>query len=160
MMSRKHFIIMQTIVAVLVVLVLVIFAAGCAGYQQPVPRHQVDAEVSEVYEITYTFNAYDSLTRKMLNLPIRYTTTVPGWANDIADDQTPSNVTVLGAKRPKAFEYNSVSGTITSGATASTVLECSWVAVTVSGTKTSERSRGGEDEGTGPSATATCEYRA
>lgn len=119
------------------------------------------AAAFEDYTIVYSFEAFDSLTQKIVHPAIHIVAYVPGWANDVkVEPSSPITYTINGTERPAAEQYSRVIGTVVQGGSASTVLRCTWAAQTIAGPRTSAHSRGGEDEGTGTSATATCEYKA
>lgn len=150
----------RKILALTALAVLAQLMGACAPQPGKVyPPRQVAA--FDDYNIVYSFEATDSLTGKLVHPAIQVTAYVPGWANDSRVEPTsPITYTINGSERPAAEQYSRVTGTVVSGGAASTVLKCTWAAQTVAGPRTSAHSRGGEDEGTGTSATATCEYKA
>ena len=150
MMSRRAYLWLQTINAVLVVLVLFL-TGGC-----------VAAPVREGTIVTFTFETWDTKLRFLGGYPVEVTINVPGFAPLSAAGKTSFNYSVSSTKYAKAAEQINVEARVE--APPGTLLTCSWVAATPAGTRSSERSRGGEGSAAvpadGTSATTTCEYKA
>lgn len=122
----------------------------------------VAAPVREGTIVTFTFETWDTKLRFLGGYPVEVTVNVPGFAPLSAAGKTSFNYSVSSAKYAKAAEQISVEATVQ--APPATLLTCTWVAATPAGTRSSERSRGGEGSASvpadGTSATVTCQYQA
>jgi hypothetical protein len=150
MMSRRAFLWWQTLNAALVALVLVL-TGGC---QAPPFR--------ESTTVTFTFETWDTKSRLQGGYEVEVTVNVPGFAPLSVSGKTSFSYSVPSAKYPAAAKQIDVEATVQ--APPSTLLTCTWTAVTSTGTRSSERSRGGEGSAAvpvgGTSATTTCQYQA
>lgn len=150
MKSRRAYLWLQTMNAVPVVLILFL-AGGC-----------VAAPVREGTIVTFSFETWDTKLRFVGGYPVEARFNVPGFAPFDAAGKTVFKYQVSSAEYPKSAEQIDVEATVQ--APPGTLLTCSWTAATPAGTRSSERSRGGEGSTSvpadGTSATVTCQYQA
>lgn len=150
MMSRRAYLWLQTFNAALVALILPL-AGGC-----------VAAPVREGTVVTFTFETWDTQSRFMGGYPVEASFSVPGFAPLVSAGKTAFKYQVSSTKYAKAAEQIDVKATVQ--APPATLLTCTWIAATPAGTRSSERSRGGEGSAAvpadGTSATVTCQYQA
>lgn len=113
--------------------------------------------------VTFTFATYDT-TQAQIALPVAVTYFIAGyapWSPD-APHATPFRSSVSARQHPGAETNVDADGTVIGPP--GTVITCSWVAATPSGTRSSDRSRGGEGDAAipagGTQATAHCSYQA
>lgn len=120
------------------------------------------APVREVTTVTFTFETWDTKSRLQGGYLVEVTVNVPGFAPLNVSGKTSFSYSVPSAKYPAAAKQIDVEATVQ--APPSTLLTCTWTAVTPTGTRSSERSRGGEGSAAvpadGTSATTTCQYQA
>lgn len=156
-MSRRAFLIFMTVNAVLVVLAVLVFTAGC----QAPPARGGDGTVDNT-TVTFTFETWNTQLRPVEGYEVQLAVTVPGFASINVVDKTTFSYAVSSAKYPAAAQQINVTATVQ--APPSTLLTCSWTAVTPTGVRTSDRSRGGEGSSSvfagATSATTTCQYQA
>jgi hypothetical protein len=114
--------------------------------------------------VTFTFATYDT-TQAQISLPISVIYLIPGyapWASEPEPQPTPYRSSVSARKHPGA-EVNVDADAHVVGPPG-TVITCSWVAATPSGTRSSDRSRGGESDAAipadGTETSVHCSYQA
>lgn len=148
MMSRRAF---------LVLVAALVFTAGCQ-----VPPARGGNGIVDDTTVTFTFETWNTQLRPVEGYEVRLAVTIPGFGSINVVDKTTFSYAVSSAKYPAAAQQIDVIATVQ--APPSTLLTCSWTAVTPAGVRTSERSRGGEGSNSvfagATSATTTCQYQA
>ena len=134
-----------------ILIILILFLAG--GCMAPVRDSTV---------VTFAFETWDNQFRLVGGYPVEARFDIPGFAPFDAAGKTTLNYQVSSAKYPKSAEQVNAQATVQ--APPGTLLTCSWTAATPAGTRSSERSRGGEGSAAvpmdGTSATVSCQYQA
>jgi hypothetical protein len=119
--------------------------------------------VREYTAVTFHFETWDTKLRLIAGYEVEVTVTVSGFAPLTASGKTGLDYPVSSAKYPEAAKQIDAEATV-QGAPSGTLLTCSWTAVTPAGTRSSERSRGGEGSAAvppnGTSTTVACQYQA